>query len=683
MIFFPAPPTVAETPPGADIGDETAGLDLANAEDWQAAWSSESSSVHMGVPTGKIPEPVPRVSVTLLGAEPDMRIQYNDTQPEILGLTETPATHASLSLFDAPVSDPALQEDAGKTQTLGKPLPQSEGDSEGEVAADGDLPSKPATTLETDVVVPSGKENGLFSELEMTDAAGDRSTLVGVETDKASPYPTSPEQPQGEVTKAIEADLSRDLPIGSAPFAHLPKSDADPVSDIPGSDIPLPPSRGASQKTTANNDVRTVVPADVPLAELPASVFSPEHEQAADPERPSVPTVPASTAHANTAGMAVTVGPKSAEIGAYNAQSQHPTGKTLGLPTSGRPAALVPGGGSKEPGAGVNSKADQLPALADAPVSSRPAGGAEPLPVERLSKDALPQQPAAVALSLPGKSGPDALSSTSAGVSDTSTERFETPKEASRTHQPTVSPKTAEPPPLAGPASSHSRGDTKSGAIRQSREPRHTSDSPPIIAFSVIGTDRNIEAVKPKAPVMSGPMIQGGEAAFLRDTSAVEPDIAPGSLDEIGQRTPASSDGVVFRPARAESLPRSTVETLIDTIRTRADGTVTVALSPEELGHVRLSMAAADMGLHITVAADRSETLDLIRRTADVLAAELESIGFASVSFSFGGGSGREESQKFTPHAETAVTPIGAPAAADPRTLVRPLGSPGSLNIRV
>jgi flagellar hook-length control protein FliK len=89
---------------------------------------------------------------------------------------------------------------------------------------------------------------------------------------------------------------------------------------------------------------------------------------------------------------------------------------------------------------------------------------------------------------------------------------------------------------------------------------------------------------------------------------------------------------------RAESLPRATAAQIADVARRLADGPVEVSLSPEELGRVRMSLHGSDGQMTVQIMAERPETLDLLRRHIDLLAAELRQQGFADLTFSFSGG---------------------------------------------
>ncbi len=72
-----------------------------------------------------------------------------------------------------------------------------------------------------------------------------------------------------------------------------------------------------------------------------------------------------------------------------------------------------------------------------------------------------------------------------------------------------------------------------------------------------------------------------------------------------------------------------------DVLGQNRDRKIDISLHPRELGHVRMSMAMSDSGVTVTIAADRSETLDLMRRHIDNLSTALQSLGHHSVAFQF------------------------------------------------
>jgi len=62
-----------------------------------------------------------------------------------------------------------------------------------------------------------------------------------------------------------------------------------------------------------------------------------------------------------------------------------------------------------------------------------------------------------------------------------------------------------------------------------------------------------------------------------------------------------------------------------------------IALNPEELGRVRMSMSASETTITLHLLAERPETTDLLRRHIDTLAQEFRDLGYNDISFSFQG----------------------------------------------
>lgn len=64
-----------------------------------------------------------------------------------------------------------------------------------------------------------------------------------------------------------------------------------------------------------------------------------------------------------------------------------------------------------------------------------------------------------------------------------------------------------------------------------------------------------------------------------------------------------------------------------------------IALAPEELGSIRLVLRPSDAGQSLTVWVDRPEVLDMLRRNADLLMADLRGSGMAGAQLDFRDGS--------------------------------------------
>ncbi|MEL6204998.1 MAG: flagellar hook-length control protein FliK [Pseudomonadota bacterium] len=104
-------------------------------------------------------------------------------------------------------------------------------------------------------------------------------------------------------------------------------------------------------------------------------------------------------------------------------------------------------------------------------------------------------------------------------------------------------------------------------------------------------------------------------------------------------------------------------------------GRLEVALQPEELGRLRLVFSPSDAGMTVTVHAERGDTMDLLRRHADLLADDLRDMGYASVDVAFGDAGqgsdaddpGRNRDGANTPGADNELEPHAADRGPAPR----------------
>ena len=120
-----------------------------------------------------------------------------------------------------------------------------------------------------------------------------------------------------------------------------------------------------------------------------------------------------------------------------------------------------------------------------------------------------------------------------------------------------------------------------------------------------------------------------------------------------------------------------------------AGGGTEITLNPEELGRVRLNIAMSDGALTLMVSAERPETTDLMRRNIDALAQEFRALGFADLSFAFGGdqSAGRQgqtaQDRAVTGKPVRTVTAAEVAPATGPAATARLDGSGGQLDLRL
>jgi len=82
-------------------------------------------------------------------------------------------------------------------------------------------------------------------------------------------------------------------------------------------------------------------------------------------------------------------------------------------------------------------------------------------------------------------------------------------------------------------------------------------------------------------------------------------------------------------------LPQQVSRHLAEQIHLNPGKTVDVALSPDELGRVKLSVTASELGVSVNILAERPETMDLLRRNIEQLQQELRLLGYENPGFSF------------------------------------------------
>ena len=87
-------------------------------------------------------------------------------------------------------------------------------------------------------------------------------------------------------------------------------------------------------------------------------------------------------------------------------------------------------------------------------------------------------------------------------------------------------------------------------------------------------------------------------------------------------------------PASGAETARGPALQIAETLRL-GPGTFDVTLHPEELGRLTVTVTAEDGKLTVLIAADRADTLDLLRRNADLLSTEAARSGFTDLDLSF------------------------------------------------
>ncbi|TYO89231.1 flagellar hook-length control protein FliK [Oceanicella actignis] len=177
--------------------------------------------------------------------------------------------------------------------------------------------------------------------------------------------------------------------------------------------------------------------------------------------------------------------------------------------------------------------------------------------------------------------------------------------------------------------------------------------APPEV-ISVEQTDQAAPPARPTVGQGAEPPLALGSAEALRQGD----EIADRDAAEAESKAEADGPDLIQSAARAERVERfhaaappahgpdrasagHVIRQLTEAVSRSDDGAVEVRLDPPELGRVRITMSAVDGTMNAHVSADRPEALDLMRRHAEQLSAELARLGHARVDLSFSSGGGQ------------------------------------------
>ncbi len=134
-------------------------------------------------------------------------------------------------------------------------------------------------------------------------------------------------------------------------------------------------------------------------------------------------------------------------------------------------------------------------------------------------------------------------------------------------------------------------------------------------------------------------------------------------------------------PATAEVARQLGGQMAVAVTQNRA-GVTEVALSPQELGKVRMTMTAQDNAVVLSIVAERPETQDLMRRHIDHLQQEFRNLGFQDIKFSFGSGSTPQE-QKEPTGQDTTSPAADADGAPDEQKATPNRATDSALDLRL
>ena len=179
--------------------------------------------------------------------------------------------------------------------------------------------------------------------------------------------------------------------------------------------------------------------------------------------------------------------------------------------------------------------------------------------------------------------------------------------------------------------------------------------------------------------------------ALPRHSDFAETDLKPsgmqgleeaGLIRGIGEMSGSGAPGGALSATGANrpDIARQVAAQIAQVVVRQPDQPVEIALNPEELGKVRLSLSGSESGMTVSVLAERGETLDLLRRNIEQLAAEFRELGYSSIGFEFGNGASEfTNSDDNTPEHEG----LNLAVVADDLALAQPTVPDTGLDLRL
>ncbi|MGB5863236.1 MAG: flagellar hook-length control protein FliK [Sulfitobacter sp.] len=177
------------------------------------------------------------------------------------------------------------------------------------------------------------------------------------------------------------------------------------------------------------------------------------------------------------------------------------------------------------------------------------------------------------------------------------------------------------------------RGEVKLNTPAQFGDPAKAPQQP---ALAV----EQLKTAAPNIPVHGGHALGSQEAAQSR---RIEGQISTLQGHEALDTFSWDSTRPVTHTGQSTALPRGDLaphitRQIADHIAHAAHRPVEIALSPQELGRVRMSITANDGTITVNILAERAETLDLMRRNIDQLGQSFRDMGYDKINFAFGQG---------------------------------------------
>ncbi|WP_170479302.1 flagellar hook-length control protein FliK [Ruegeria arenilitoris] len=174
------------------------------------------------------------------------------------------------------------------------------------------------------------------------------------------------------------------------------------------------------------------------------------------------------------------------------------------------------------------------------------------------------------------------------------------------------------------------------------------------------------------------PTTELGESMFDSDLGTVST-VRDGPSSSVIRDSSTLAATVFTRPETA----RAVAGQIAAVVTTKpGSGNVEIALNPEELGRVSISMGGREDGFYLMISAERPETLDLMRRHIGVLSAEFQKLGLGDLSFDLSMAWGSHQDANDSPQ-QALFDDTDSEDLAEPAPRPTPAGLERGLDLRL
>lgn len=158
---------------------------------------------------------------------------------------------------------------------------------------------------------------------------------------------------------------------------------------------------------------------------------------------------------------------------------------------------------------------------------------------------------------------------------------------------------------------------------------------------SMNGTSPSLVRPVQSAPEQTLAVMPAGQTPAWAEIAEGAAQQASGDEVALVSATTPSQTARAYPVLFAAVEPQRVTQQIAEAVRRGTDGSIELALSPKELGTVRMSIHATDTGTAIVMTAERDETMQLLRRHAEMLHDAFRDIGLGTLDLRFGGRDGK------------------------------------------